>query len=300
VSTRTRISAFALALGAVFAVAFLAGSAFEPADTEAGGGHGAMTGETDHAGSALGGDSDAHTAHAAEEPEAAPGLAVAAGGYALDLTPTELAAGERTQLRFRIEDEQGATVREFDLEHERRLHLIVVRRDGSGFQHLHPEMAADGTWTVPLTLPAAGVYRLFADFSVAGEPLTLATDLFVPGRFEPRPFPPPAPAAAVDGYEVRLADGALHAGVPAQLRFAVSRAGQPVELEDYLGARGHLVALREGDLASLHVHPDGEETAAGVIPYEAEFPSAGRYRLYLQFKHEGQVRTAPFTVEVGR
>jgi hypothetical protein len=300
VSTRTRITAFALALGAAFAVAFLVGSAFEPAATEAGGGHGEMTSgghveavHRGHAGEAQGGHMD-------EGAEATPGLAVAAGGYALDLAPTQLAADTRTQLRFRIEDEGGATVREFDLKHERRLHLIVVRRDGTGFQHLHPEMGADGTWTVPLTLPAAGVYRAFADFSVAGEPLTLATDLFVPGRFEPRPFPPPVQSAAVDGYEVRLADGALHAGVPAQLRFTVSRGGQPVVLEDYLGARGHLVALREGDLAFLHVHPDGEETAADVIPYEAEFPSAGRYRLYLQFKHQGQVRTAPFTVEVGR
>ena len=31
-----------------------------------------------------------------------------------------------------------------------------------------------------------------------------------------------------------------------------------------------------------------------------EFPSAGRYRLYLQFKHDGRVHTAEFTLQVAR
>ena len=30
------------------------------------------------------------------------------------------------------------------------------------------------------------------------------------------------------------------------------------DLQPYLAAYGHLVALRQGDLAYLHVHPDGE------------------------------------------
>ena len=45
------------------------------------------------------------------------------------------------------------------------MHLIVVRRDGTGFQHLHPELGADGTWRAPIALDDAGAYRVFADFS---------------------------------------------------------------------------------------------------------------------------------------
>jgi hypothetical protein len=30
-----------------------------------------------------------------------------------------------------------------------------------------------------------------------------------------------------------------------------------------------------------------------------EFPTEGRYRLFLQFKHEGKVHTAAFTRDVG-
>jgi hypothetical protein len=83
----------------------------------------------------------------------------------------------------------------------------------------------------------------------------------------------------------------------------VTRDGHAVHTEDYLGAGGHLVALREGDLAFLHVHPtehgqpaDGHDDSVG---FAATFPTHGRYRLFLQFKHRGEVRTAAFTQEVG-
>jgi len=89
-----------------------------------------------------------------------------------------------------------------------------------------------------------------------------------------------------------------------------------VTVEDYLGAKGHLVALREGDLAYLHVHPTagghepmatGDEGGHGghggdgaLVAFATEFPSAGRYRLFLQFKHGGRVHTAAFTERVAR
>ena len=188
-------------------------------------------------------------------------------------------------------------MRDFDVEHEKRMHLIVVRRDGSGFQHLHPELAGDGTWRVPLTLPDAGSYRVFADFSHEGEARTLAADLTVDGDADYRPLPEPATRAdAGDGYEVELSAASVRAGARgrSRLRGHATRASV-VTPEPYLGARGHLVALREGDLAYLHVHPDEDSLA-----FMAEFPTEGRYRLYLQFKHRGEVRTAEFTREVPR
>ena len=56
------------------------------------------------------------------------------------------------------------------------------------------------------------------------------------------------------------------------------------------------MALREGDLAYLHVHPEGH--GDGAVSFVTEFPSEGRYRLFLQFKHEGVVQTVAFTREV--
>lgn len=86
---------------------------------------------------------------------------------------------------------------------------------------------------------------------------------------------------------------------------SVSRDGKPVtDLQPYLGAYGHLVALRASDLAYLHVHPMGGPgegtTAAGPdIGFHTTVPSNGDYRLFLDFKHDGVVRTAEFTVSVG-
>jgi len=271
-----RIALFVAGLLAVFAASVAVGAAVEPVGSES---------------------ADGMEGHGGAEHEPA-GLAVSAGGYSLRMSPSQLQRGQARELRFSIEGEDGAPVTEFDELHERRMHLIVVRRDGTGFQHLHPEMDATGTWTVPVEFDAAGVYRAFADFSVDGEQETLAGDLFVSGgEFEARPFPAPRPLAEADGYEVRLDAGNPQAGEPAGLTFTVSRGARPVDdLEPYLGAKGHLVALREGDLAFLHVHPEDHEAAADEIAFAATFPSPGRYRLYLQFRHAGAVHTAEFTV----
>jgi hypothetical protein len=282
-----KIGLFALGLVAVFAVSVAVGSAVDPAETES-----SEMGETMDAHGA-----DDATAMAMHEPA---GLGVSVDGYTLRLEPTQVELGEHL-LRFRVESE-GAPVTEFDELHERRMHLIVVRRDGTAFRHLHPEMDASGTWSVPVNFRKAGVYRVFADFSVEGEQETLATDVFVSGgKFEARPFPAPQPLAETESYEVRLEADEAVAGEETALGFAVGKGGRPVEdLQPYLGADGHLVALREGDLAFLHVHPEEEHGAPNEIVFNADFPTAGRYRLYLQFRHDGVVRTAEFTVEVRR
>lgn len=299
-----KIALFVVALAAVFGVAAALGSLVEPAETNEGGMEETMTTHT--------AETDTHGAHASEEASHQPaGLGVAEGGYAVRFAPTQFERGEAGELRFVIESDGGEPVTEFDELHERRMHLIVVRRDGTEFRHLHPEMDAAGTWSVPVRFGEAGVYRAFADFSVGGEQHTLAGDLFVSGgEFESRPFPVPQPVDETDGFAVRLRTGEPVAGEPTSLSFSVSEGGHPVhDLQPYLGAKGHLVALREGDLAFLHVHPEeghgegaghGHEGAADEIAFEATFPTAGRYRLYLQFKQADVVRTVEFTVVVPR
>ncbi len=291
--TQARVALFAVGLAAVFSASFAVGSVVEPADTD--GEEMEMGGHAEAGGHAESGE------HAGQEAAGATtGLAISEGGYSLRLAPAFVEVGEPRQLSFQIEAPDGEPVHRFDRLHEREMHLIVVRRDGSHFQHLHPELDASGTWTVSVELPAAGVYRGFADFAVGGEDHTLATDVFAAGEFEPRPFPAPSAVDETAGYELRLADASIEAGRSSALEFAVTRNGAEVtDLEDYLGAKGHLVALREGDLAFLHVHPD-EAIAPNTIPFGAHFPTAGNYRLFLQFKHDRRVRTAEFTVEVQR
>lgn len=246
------------------------------------------------------------------EPAAAPdempatnaveGLSVSQDGYALSLEDAVHPVGTAASFAFTVTGPDGRPVTSFTPTHEKELHLIVVRRDTTGYQHLHPQRDAAGRWSVPLTLPTAGAYKVFADFAPDDrtDAFTLAADLSVPGSYEPQPLPGVTRTAQVDGYTVML-DGDLLAGQASRLTLRVSREGQPVtDLEPYLGAYGHLVALRTGDLAYLHVHPDGEpgdgRTEAGPdVTFFADVPSNGTYRLYLDFQHEGVVRTAVFT-----
>ena len=148
--------------------------------------------------------------HAADAsaPAAVRGLAVSDDGLALALEDTAFQRGRPDVLRFSIRGAGGRPVRDFEVEHEKRMHLIVVRRDGRGFQHVHPTLDARGTWSVPLTLPEAGAYRVFADFKRDGEARTLAADLTVDGAARYRALPEPAvTAGAGRGYEVRLDAG---------------------------------------------------------------------------------------------
>jgi hypothetical protein len=272
-----RLGAFALVCALVFAGAAFAGSRLDP-----------------HPGRAS--TKPSMHAMAAMAPQPVRGLAVSEKGLTLQLARRTAPQGRPFALAFRIADRRGRTVRDFDVEHTKRMHFIVVRRDLTGFQHLHPTQAADGSWTAPVTIPDAGSYRVFADFTRAGDAHTLASDLRVDGPAELAPLADPATTAVSDGgYDVRLAAGAARAGQEARLRFTITRDRAPVRTEPYLGAGGHLVVLREGDLAFLHVHPSGD-----AVEFAATFPSPGRYRLFLQFKHEGRVQTVAFTQAVGR
>jgi hypothetical protein len=159
---------------------------------------------------------------------------------------------------------------------------------------------------VPVDLAAGGVYRVLADFrpAAAGRQLVLGADLLVPGDFEP--VDPPAPRATpvtTDGYTVTLT-GHLVAGRESNLVLSVTKDKKPVtHLQPYLGAYGHLVALRAGDLAYLHTHPEGTVGRASGggpdVEFMTTFPTTGTYRLFLDFKAAGVVRTAAFTVAVG-
>ena len=228
------------------------------------------------------------------------GLASVAAGYSFVPARTTLAAGETSEFRFRILDDQGRAVRKVDVDGGVRVHLIVVRRDFVGYQHLHPTLRRDGSWSVPLELSAPGTYRAYADFEIHGKKTVLGHDLFAPGDFTPVALPAARAVAASDGFGVRLTHEALHANKATELHFAISRNGMPVpSFDSYVGHRGHLVALRDGDLSYSHVHPE-PDSRAGEIVFHTELPSAGKYRLFLQFKVAGVVHTAPFTVEVRR
>ena len=263
-----------------------------------------------------GGDDDdgttGHGAHAATDTTEVPvdeasqalpaGLSVSRDGYTLVLADPELPARATSELEFVITGPGGEPVTDFDVAHEKELHLVIVSRDLVGYAHIHPTLASDGTWRVDVPPLAPGSYRVFADFVPAGgDGVVLGADLVVPGEVDPAPTPEPSGAATVESYTVTF-DGDLVAGTESELTLTVESDGGPVtDLDPYLGALGHLVAIRDGDMAYLHVHPIDETDGPGgpAVRFAVEVPSAGTYRLFFDFSHEGEVRTAAVTLVAG-
>ncbi len=235
---------------------------------------------------------DGHDDHRVSGADTAEGTEGTDGGYRLALEPLA------DDIRFRVLDPEGAPVVETEVVHEKPLHLIVVGRDLTSYAHLHPEVDAEGTWSVARPDLPAGSYRVVADLTPGDGPaLALAADLVV--------LPEAGNPTTVDDLTVTL-DGHPEVG-DTELAFTVTRGGEPVEPEPYLGARGHLVAFRADDLAYSHVHPhDGDSgrhpghsaDASPAVEFTATFPAPGAYRLFLDLQVDGVVHTFPFTVEV--
>lgn len=282
--TPNKLALFGVGLATVFGAAFMVGGALIP--------HHTTTSPAANAGRGNG-------------TEPVRGVSLSAGDLMLGAVTAPPTVGSSGVLSFRIQTVAGVPVTKFETEDTKKLHLIVVRSDGTEFRHVHPTMNDEGQWSIPWAWDAAGPYRIFADFvpstgTLAGKNTVLSATINVEGTVTPhRPWTP-STISRVDGFTVAI-DGGLAAGTASTLTATITRDGTPVTVQPYLGTYGHLVILREGDLAYLHAHPRETEPVAaqrgGKIAFTAEPPTPGRYLLYLDFQVDGQMHTAQFVVD---
>lgn len=256
--------------------------------------------------------------------------------YAMQFStqPRVARAGERTTLRFAIHHPgSGELVRDFAMVHDRRYHLFVINQDMEYFEHIHPEQDPDGSWTIDVTLPRAGYYKVLSDFVPSGGT----------AQFIARPLVTRGYDGDLVGERARLvADTASSktvgdltaaltldpptfvAGLYGHLNFHLtdSASGEPAtDLQAYLGAFGHTLILNEDMSEYVHSHPidlsagfddeagpmlfmipmgvDAETLRGGPdVTFDALMPRAGRYRAFTQFRRHDEVRTFAFTFEV--
>jgi hypothetical protein len=247
-----------------------------------------------------------------------PGDPLDAREYLLDMTVSPAAARPGTPVRvsFTVRDpETRAIIRNFATVHEKQFHLFVVSHDLEYYDHVHPEMQDDGSWTIDLTVPRAGYYKLIADFLPLGGTPQVVPRLLVttePGDLTAARAQLPSSdglekAAASMRLKLTLPEDGLVAGRDETLLYHVVDAstGRPVtDLEPYLAAFGHTLVMSEDTLDYVHAHPVEQltEQTTGVsggpdLTFKALLPKPGRYRLWTQLKRNGIVTTASFTVQ---
>lgn len=226
------------------------------------------------------------------------GLSPTRDGYTLELT-SGLHAGMAMPVTFAIVKD-GRTVTSFETEQTKKAHFYLVRSDLSGFQHLHPTMAPNGTWTARPKAVSPGDYRLYVQVVPSGvaEPIVLSRTLSVAGTATAEALPAVATTTMTDGYLLTLS------GQPTNgkdLEVTVTRAGKPVtDLEPYLGTYAHVTAFRKDTLAFAHLHPLNTVKGKGgpTLRFMVEIEQAGTYRLFIQFMTGGVLHTAAVTTTV--
>lgn len=230
------------------------------------------------------------------------GLADNLDGYELVPDSSTAPANRPAELRFTIKGPDGMPLTQYKQDQTKQLHLYAVRSDLTGFQHVHPTLSANGTWSARLAAMAPGDWRVYTAFVPAsgpdaGDDVILSTPVKVPGMAMTKPLPMPATSTRVGGYTVRL-----DASDSGPLMATFSHGGQPVtDLQPYLDTYAHMTAFHEGDMAIAHLHPLDPMSGDGGGPsltFHTEFPEKGNWRIYLQFKTNGVLRTAAITLHV--
>ncbi|MFM9943986.1 MAG: heavy metal-binding domain-containing protein [Bacteroidia bacterium] len=217
--------------------------------------------------------------------------------------PATIEAGKQTVLSLtpKIEGKEKEQV-PLDVEHEKKIHFIMVSNDLGWFDHQHPEYNATGSYDLPYTFQSGGNYILFADYKPTGgahqvEKITVnvngspsKTSKWTESRI----------VSKVDGYVVKFINGnEMKSGIMGHINISIEKDGKsikPDELEKYLGANAHIVMIGEEDKEYLHVHPEAEE-----FPIHAHtmVSKPGIYRMWVQFQTNGKVHTADFVIIVG-
>jgi hypothetical protein len=238
--------------------------------------------------------------------------------------PTKVAAaGTPTTVSFAVAQPSGGALTRYrkGAGPHTGVHLIIVRRDLSVIVHKHPPIAKDGTISQSLTLPAPGPYRVLVDVypNIPGgqRNFQLFQSLDVAGAYKPKPLPPFRPTVQAGGYTVTIhGHPKLKAIEPAFLTVTVRDAhGKPPALTPWFGALAHAIFFRAGSLDYFHTHICGPNTPActrtvagprivgksetpGKLSVGVLLPAPGTWRLFLQFKADGHIVTAPFTLNV--
>lgn len=250
----------------------------------------------------------------------------------LSTAPKNVEANKPFTLTLQILNADGKTpVSTFDEVHTKLLHLILVSQDLTQFLHVHPDYQGDGIFVLKdLILPEVANYVTYADFTPTGEHQQYVRNtLSVSDASDKQSDLVASPREVVVGaLKMRLVDPeTFTAGAQTALKFHVSDAKTGADmsnLDEYLGAAGHLVIINQANETYIHTHPTGHdmESMSGMsgmamptatpemagmtmpmqygpdLEFMTEFSSADLWAIWLQVQYRGEIYTFPFVVDV--
>lgn len=222
--------------------------------------------------------------------------------YHLTLTsePQVPKVGEQAVVTVQLTDAYGAPVSDFEIVHEKKLHLIIVREGLDKFTHTHPEPGPEGAMVTAMTFPEGGTYYFYADFTPRdGQGVTLMAELLVEGEASPAPPLEPYVPGMVQTGELLADVGVTQAQGLHQISFGLKDMNEaPItDLQPYLGAMGHLVILSADGQRYVHAHPaDGSDPS--TVAFNVVFPGPGIYKGWGEFQRGGAVLVVPVVMQI--
>ena len=219
-------------------------------------------------------------------------------------TPRHPVAGELVELELRVRLANSFELREvtdFDVQHEKLMHLFIVSQDLADFAHEHPTLAGPGLFRLTYRFPRAGRYRIFADVAPKDAGSQILSVPIVVGEGGGAPAAPATPRAATTRAALSTPGGGLPRGRTVIVTATLTdEKGRPVnDLEPWLGALGHLLLVHQDGETFAHAHPDERERGVGKdgrIPFLVRVSKPGPYKGWLQFQRKGRVETVEVSV----
>ena len=220
-------------------------------------------------------------------------------------------------------------------DHGKLMHLFVVREDGlNAFAHLHPVARTPAAMDFDVALPQLppGRYRVYGDIvHESGYTHTLVNTVDLTTAPATRMTDPDDSwftSDAVTSASFAFGDGTnllwvkpatpIVAGEESVLALSLRDAtGAILNVEPYMGMAAHVIVSSYDHGVFAHLHPSGSISMAALqkfsdaanhaahaglldgrveVPYA--FPTAGRYRMWVQFKRAGEIKTAAFDFDV--
>lgn len=206
-------------------------------------------------------------------------------------------------LTITVTDSNKKPVSEFDVTHGKQMHLVIVSKDLSKYQHVYPVYKGKGVFTASVFFPQDGDFQLIANFVSKGQSETVqAYQASVKQNTTLQPNKTLVRNVGENRVSLRIGSK-ITAKQETVLTFSFQdiNTKKPVtNLQPYLGSIGHVFTLNQDGNKYVDAYPIDAKVKGPNVAFRVTFPEPGVYKIWGEFQRNNQVITVPFVIEVGK